>query len=967
MRYLNRREEFLKSYSKIVTEREKYVPEKGIESINEDSGPFANDIGWGDSLVGRLINSAIRKAKIGANLVRIKGVEKRLREAMDDLLLTSGIAELTPEDKSMYAKSIIATYLYALEQGVKNGEPMADLMNLTDTAIEAVEKEEVLEGKEELLRQLREWKKYLEQFKDEEDASQEETSEEEEEDLSDTTGVYLSNFSHLFKMMLIYQGIEKEKAEHYKAQALAKGAAGTSGTAGSAASATASASGSASGPASANANVGSNNRVTTNNENKLMKYEDFMKESAAGTVGKVAGKIWKFFTGGKDEKALDSDTKKLWQAMKPLYQLFGVEKGTLEREGELGKMLKDPKAMKGTTDYNKYKSNIDKIYSFVRSANGVNEDVHAFLGKNEQIGKAIAGIYAVTKTKQDGSFMQYPGTVGEVWDELVDQIAGFNKTMASVLKIESRFNVGDTVKWKSEKTGDEIQKEIVRIEGKKLVFTDKKGEEYTKFMSEVEKVGESVLFRYENIMKKFEAEGQTAEDAPAQAPAQATEEDSEKDGEVSGWKNPNSVTKIQDWWGKNVDLKQWMIKKTEVEKVRINLEKKLAAKKDAVVIQGMDPVLEIVKVFNRAYKLHTTQVIPSGRTGGKVSNKTFMEYHCFGSGTPANAGESGGPYRNIAIFNQWEDCVNDVMKDTRYQKIFNVGTQLKVGNEYIDKAGMNLRKFMTDMLDGEELYKGGSGKEQGAQAKFLDKYFGYKADTEGKDTYYSTSDRDEVTGLAKEIKDIEVQEKPGKTAIQYKDKKSLVGTFFKARMAEGRDGSDKNYYFYIQANYGGKFFLVFSSSGYFVSEYLKAAKGTKVKKPEGANWSRESSRTDDPYRLMATTISEDALFTNDGVIKLQATIEMGFITKAKVKDDKEDFQEETRVDNSGSNVDYRTVKKATYRIKDTWQLVDVAKPEERIKADPEKIKRVVDGDAGGYKDITNIEGLKEGNIRISNS
>ena len=44
-------------------------------------------------------------------------------------------------------------------------------------------------------------------------------------------------------------------------------------------------------------------------------------------------------------------------------------------------------------------------------------------------------------------------------------------------------------------------------------------------------------------------------------------------------------------------------------------------KGDDIVIQGLDPVLEIVKVFNRAYKLHTTQVIPTGRSGGKVSNK----------------------------------------------------------------------------------------------------------------------------------------------------------------------------------------------------------------------------------------------------------------------------------------------------------------------------------------------------------
>ena len=43
-----------------------------------------------------------------------------------------------------------------------------------------------------------------------------------------------------------------------------------------------------------------------------------------------------------------------------------------------------------------------------------------------------------------------------------------------------------------------------------------------------------------------------------------------------------------------------------------------------------------------------------------------------------------------------------------------------------EKAGANLRKFMTDLLDGDSLYgDGGKGAEgKGAQAKLFDKYFG---------------------------------------------------------------------------------------------------------------------------------------------------------------------------------------------------------------------------------------------------
>ena len=113
MKYLNKRDEFLKNYNKIFNIKENYITNNKKELlITEDSGPFANNIGWGDSLLGRLINSTIRKAKVGANLLRIKAVEQRLRDAMDDILLTSSVAELDESDKKLYAKALISTFLF---------------------------------------------------------------------------------------------------------------------------------------------------------------------------------------------------------------------------------------------------------------------------------------------------------------------------------------------------------------------------------------------------------------------------------------------------------------------------------------------------------------------------------------------------------------------------------------------------------------------------------------------------------------------------------------------------------------------------------------------------------------------------------------------------------------------------------------------------------------------------------------
>ena len=145
MRYLNKRDEFLNSI-KI----DSYKPL--ITRINEqaDSGPFANDIPWGDSLLGRLIDSTIRKAKIGNNLLKIKSVENRLRDAFDEILAYSKINE-DEESKKEVAKLMNFTFLYNLEQSVKKGHDIKIIKNLTNVAISETEKNEEIPERDELL------------------------------------------------------------------------------------------------------------------------------------------------------------------------------------------------------------------------------------------------------------------------------------------------------------------------------------------------------------------------------------------------------------------------------------------------------------------------------------------------------------------------------------------------------------------------------------------------------------------------------------------------------------------------------------------------------------------------------------------------------------------------------------------------------------------------------------------------
>ena len=208
MKYINRREDFLKNYNNILKIKDKYTNSENIKTINEDvvGGPFVNNVGWGDSLLGRLINSTLRKAKIGANLLRIKSVEQRLRDSMDDILLTSSVAELDENDKRLYAKALISTYLIALQDAVEKGEAKIELLNLTESAILEVNSNKDLEDKNELLRQLNEWKKYLEQFEEGESEDDDYKNEEKRTE----TETYLENFKYLFDILLTYQGITQE-------------------------------------------------------------------------------------------------------------------------------------------------------------------------------------------------------------------------------------------------------------------------------------------------------------------------------------------------------------------------------------------------------------------------------------------------------------------------------------------------------------------------------------------------------------------------------------------------------------------------------------------------------------------------------------------------------------------------------------------------------------------------------------
>jgi hypothetical protein len=268
-------------------------------------------------------------------------------------------------------------------------------------------------------------------------------------------------------------------------------------------------------------------------------------------------------------------------------------------------------------------------------------------------------------------------------------------------------------------------------------------------------------------------------------------------------------------------MKKWIVTEEEAKKVNTEIEK-VTKSSTKIIIDGIDPIIEIVKIFNRAYKIHTTSVIQSGRTGGRVSNTTFREYTNIGSGEGGSPSSPGsGPWRNNLLFNKWENAVLDIIKNSKYQVLFNEDTVIKIGNAdprfNISKTkdevgslskkkqggGKTLLTFINAMLDGSRLYK------EGAQSKFIEEYFNVEIPSESLGWKGDTKKNSQVAEKA--VKDI------GKKVYLFKEVKSIGSNF--TRTFYSLKTVDKKYYFIILDDDDDFIYVKYSDTFYSFNKY----------------------------------------------------------------------------------------------------------------------------------------------------
>jgi hypothetical protein len=727
MKYLKKRDNYLKIVSERKDLKNNELLNTGIKKIYENEAYPIPLINWGDSLLGRLINSVLRKAQEGINTMKMSVLVKRFKSHFDYIIGMSSVNSLEDSDRLMIARFQLAALISALVVAVVDEKELEEIIGLCEESIDGISTlnvgDDLKSEKENLLTKLKEFKKFLDGLKGEP---------EEKSDTSDMYSNYLSNFKVVLKLCEAYMVLKKSNSNKDQDQDL----------------------------------VPNKEYTFTGKDGKKQKVKLISLTIDDKKVPLIKGNAFVTFQDGKSMPVSLSqltESIRLYEnssessVMGSLKSLYGFVVNYIKVD-EIGIFLK---MSDDVLNSDKYKNPISKIYTVVRKSNSISENIDNLLTRPEEIGKKISQLYSVTKSKVDGRF-------DGISSEIQVLIGEFNSTMLKCLS-----------KATTEKTEDN------------------------------EKKVESVISSYSRFISI-----------------------NELTNPVGATKTIVVSEKIKDYFSDNFDLEKWEVKDED----RKYIEDKMSQiGKKSIIIRGTGPILEVVRLFNRAYKIHTRNAIPfSNRSDGKINVMTMNQWTSFGSsGSKAVSGTGDGPYRNNKLFNMWENSVYDVFKE--YEEVFDKGTTLIIGDREKKDAGKALREFMLEMLDGDTLYKSDGRDGVGAQKKAINKYFDIDAEgikpehisvmTTGGDD--GGSDAEVNAENAEKIKESKMSFAKDTNGVP-RDNKDLVGSFF-ALLCKNEKGEKDTRYFFINSVEGGYLYLTHTRNTWFYQKYLETQNGPKMK------------------------------------------------------------------------------------------------------------------------------------------
>ena len=722
MRHLHSRDNYLKN----INERKRIQQDKMLEDLTTKlileenapgSGAFGNNVKWGDSLLGRFINFVIRKIGVGVDMGRISLVSKQMKSQFERLVSESAIRTLSKEDQEDISKVQISSILGVLKKAVDDGEKVGKLKDITQSTIDNLEDLEVSEKSEEskkvIIAALEEFLKFLEKYKDSdgkggplsEDADKTEDDDEKESEegkpgdkISIKTG-YPTMIKNLKALSLVLANYKKFKPKAIVSAPedyfhITKGGETIEGI----------------------------QKDVKINKNKL----------AIEQIWSANAKTLEPYTIKADKSKMDKNKLQLGKDIK--IKLSLVKESFIFEEGPIQTTMVGDKSgigAGGAKDRNVgtgKEDHLTQAYTKLKKACEVLENP-----KDKGIGVTFDFLKAITdKSVDEESKVAIKSLYKEILRYLIGDKKATLNAPADSLFVESV----DTIKDKNKKiiVAEKIARftmRAIQFDGQNLYAglgdLGKPLQQFVDSMKELKKIDpeelkevvkkqESKLLKYDSYLTLIrEAEGDGAQ-------AQG-ENKEDKSAEIS--------KEIKEYFDENLDFDAFLLSEEEVKVVEEKVEDASKEQGKSIIINGMNPIIEIVRLFNRAYKLHTTDVIPGARTDGAVDRLTYNEYTTFGSSSGAPSATEHGPYRHKKTFNIWEDAVFDILADTRFSPVFAKETVLDDGGGNVrEGAGVALRQLMTDLLDGDNLYKSsGGGDSAGAQKKAIEKYFGETATT----------------------------------------------------------------------------------------------------------------------------------------------------------------------------------------------------------------------------------------------
>lgn len=684
MRYLSTRNDFL--LQKNIISPNKLNLKEDIKSSTLIKETFENDISWGGSMIGRLINSTLRVAKIYYKTARIGSVISQVKEALDQLVVLSRTdEEQRNQIKSLTGRFLLEEIIKVVNSSESKEKKVAQLLGndteanpgLVQSAINYIKDLEDFPDKEIVIEKLENFKKALNELKSElgdlpESEDDDEKSEKEGTESSDEKSPISRLQSNYFLLLqsirMIGDILKLNKVSVEPKIQIGKEYNYTDET-------------------------GKKIRVKViDTEYQRQPGPDsqyLTKDDVIDKTKKIVPKVLIAQKNAKGQYAKDSivkviDPKVLTESILN-EELVGTGRG--RGEGS------DSEIKQGETDSKAAFTKIKNAY--------LKNDIYSIIPKMEEMKKKrLAG------DKEMGTYMV------QIMKQVFDNESTIGKPLTFQELIKEALNVQQT-------EYAPIIKAISVLGRVLLAFKEDMGLLQT--MGELKKPITQFIQSYDNAKKIL----------PEIKEEKQEKNESYKIFEAEEGENKEDSVK-----------KSWRIEFTEEEEKKYNVDPKAAKKlQDDIDEEGKvninvkdpaqyDQILRIVELFGKAYRMYAVDVIPSGRPNGRISQKTFRDYEYIGKdsgSTPTwKEGETPGygPWAARITFEKWQDGIMEILQDTKYRTVLANSEFINVGPNQKKGSGLTLFSFMNDMLNEGGQY---SNFRQRRHA-LLGKYFGGNAE-----------------------------------------------------------------------------------------------------------------------------------------------------------------------------------------------------------------------------------------------